>query len=125
MSNFASGKTQCRCPNPPGGDVQCDANQSAYCWIDEHGVLHSGCISVRSSLTRSLNKRNIGLLASTLSTALSGITGAGYAELEADIIEALQASSGNAMIDIGQSRELSLSFPKSLNLRDGMRGTYA
>jgi hypothetical protein len=40
----------CTCPSPPGGRVQCKADQAAYCWVDEDGSTNSGCIDIPESL---------------------------------------------------------------------------
>ena len=34
METKTSVSTSCNCPNPPGGTVNCDAGQAAYCWLD-------------------------------------------------------------------------------------------
>lgn len=39
-------RTSCDCPSPPGGRVECDPDQTAYCIVDEYGQTTSGCLSM-------------------------------------------------------------------------------
>lgn len=49
-------RTGCDCPNPPGGRVECDPDQAAYCIVDDEGRTESGCLSIR---TRWTNKEQL------------------------------------------------------------------
>jgi len=37
---------RCQCPSPPGGEVTCEPDQAAVCYVDESGALHGLCIAL-------------------------------------------------------------------------------
>jgi hypothetical protein len=36
----------CKCPKPPGGEVHCEEDQGAFCWVDQSGEMKAGCVTL-------------------------------------------------------------------------------
>ncbi len=51
-------RTICDCPHPPGGRVECDPDDVAFCIVDDSGLPRSGCLRVTPSVAFDLQIGN-------------------------------------------------------------------
>ncbi len=40
----------CQCPRPPGGRVECSADNAAFCLVDDYGEFRSLCLPIAQSM---------------------------------------------------------------------------
>ena len=104
------GSTSCDCPNPPGGTVSCDANQAAYCWIDENGVFRSGCISLPAGSLKSFADGNPQAVVTQLARALGKIVGH-EPEIRRSVKTAIDEYKDTLEIEIPGARALHVALP--------------
>lgn len=51
-------KNRCDCPVPPGGEIECDPDQAAFCLVDEHGNFRGLCLELPPSISSLIAARS-------------------------------------------------------------------
>lgn len=107
--------SSCRCPAPPGGRVQCEPGQAAFCWIDEDGELYSQCITMHVAPQDSIAALggSGGAFSAWLTRTISAICKADPEEVE----RAVNKIHVDQMLAISdEARQLSFQFSNGVQL---------